>query len=276
MKVIAKEKMASVVTDKTGPSSVRIEVTLLDANDNNPTFIPNNIYNFLISSGLKQGDVVGQIHAIDPDQGGNGLVMYSAQKGVNSSDSFRIDPKTGQIVVNSPELRVGKYIIFAEASDRPANPSERRFSLAVITVEVKNLEAKGDKEDLPEFVGAPYEFWVGGNVDVGTSVGQLRVTDGPPDRKMVYDLLHSYTEGGAIFLVSEKLLLLCEVCFGFAVPFAVEESSGTITVVDELSKYDHDLYDFEAVATSDDDVSLVTNVTVHVVDLNENSNLLTK
>jgi len=50
------------------------------------------------------------------------------------------------------------------------------------------------------------------------------------------------------------------------VPFAVEEQSGTITVVDDISKFEHPLYDFEAVVTAGRDLTLVTNVTIHVVD----------
>lgn len=38
-----------------------------------------------------------------------------------------------------------------------------------------------------------------------------------------------------------------------------------ITVVDEMSRYDRLLYDFEAVVTDDADITLITNVTVHVV-----------
>jgi len=53
--------------------------------------------------------------------------------------------------------------------------------------------------------------------------------------------------------------------YRFAVPFAVEERSGTITVVSEMSQYDRTLYDFEAVANVTKDNVLVTNVTIHVV-----------
>lgn len=143
MKVYAKEKTPSVVTEKEDASSVNIEVTLLDANDNNPTFIPNNIYNFIISTDVKVGDVIGQIHAIDPDQGRNGLVGYSLQNTANSSTMFSVNSKTGQILVNSALVAVGKHLLFIEASDQPINPSERRFSLAVATIEVKQPGANG-------------------------------------------------------------------------------------------------------------------------------------
>lgn len=46
----------------------------------------------------------------------------------------------------------------------------------------------------PDFVNAPYEFWVGSDVPAGTSVGQVRVVSQNPD--VDYDLLHTYSEGG--------------------------------------------------------------------------------
>lgn len=65
MKVFAREKVPSMITDgkkKAMTSSVMVEVTLLDANDNNPTFLPSNLYEFRISSDSKIGDVVGQVN----------------------------------------------------------------------------------------------------------------------------------------------------------------------------------------------------------------------
>lgn len=54
----------------------------------------------------------------------------------------------------------------------------------------------GAVKGLPEFIGAPYEFWVGGNAEVGTSVGQIRVTDNPYQERLTFDLLHTYAKGG--------------------------------------------------------------------------------
>ncbi|KAJ8945983.1 hypothetical protein NQ318_017099 [Aromia moschata] len=277
MRVYAKEKAPSMVTSKLDASSVNIEVTLLDANDNNPTFIPNNLYDFMTTTNAQRGDLVGQLHAIDPDLGRNGLVTYTVQKAANSSTLFEVDPRTGQITVAIDVLEPGKHLLFVEASDQPINlsekksskenlllhiavgckTSEKRSSLAVVTVESK-MQAKimvvSGNKSRPDFLGAPYQFWVGSNVDVGTSVGQIRITDKDND-KILYDLLHSYHEG---------------------VPFAVEEKSGTITVVDELKKYNRQNYDFEAVVTNDKDMTLITNVTIHVVDPTDEKTVLMK
>ena len=51
----------------------------------------------------------------------------------------------------------------------------------------------------------------------------------------------------------------------------MEERSGVITVVDELKKFDRALYDFEALVTDEKDLTLVTNVTIHVVDPEDQS-----
>ncbi|KAK9754964.1 Cadherin domain [Popillia japonica] len=246
MRVYAKEKVPTVVTNTIGVSSVAVEITLLDANDNNPTFIPNNIYEFNVTTDTRVGDPVGQIHAIDPDLARNGMVIYTIKDAANTSAPFKIDPRTGRISITEAPLPIGRHLLFIEATDQPVNPSEKRVSLAVVTIDVK---APGHSDGLPDFIGAPYEFWVGGNVDVGTSVGQIRITEDHQQKKISYDLLHSYDEG---------------------VPFAVEEKSGTITVVDDLSKYDRILYDFEAVVTDENTIALVTNATIHVVDFDDN------
>ncbi|XP_075211152.1 cadherin 89D [Lycorma delicatula] len=243
MRVLAREKMPSVVTPPSD-SFVNVEVTLLDANDNNPMFVPSNIYEFIVPMDTPESTEIGKVEAIDPDLGRNGMVLYELQRSNMSgslSQLFSVNPQTGQITIIQSPLPLGRHALFVEASDQPVNPSERRFSLAVVTVEVNAMSKSGA---LPDFVGAPYEFWVGSDVSVGTSVGQIRVTEVSDSTKLIYDLLHSYPEG---------------------VPFAVEERSGTITVIDSMTKYERIIYDFEAVVTDEKSITLVTNVTIHVV-----------
>lgn len=47
----------------------------------------------------------------------------------------------------------------------------------------------------PRFERAPFEFWVGGEAGVGTSVGQVKVADIDP-RNIFFDMFHNYNEGG--------------------------------------------------------------------------------
>lgn len=63
---------------------------------------------------------------------------------------------------------------------------------------------------------------------------------------------------------------------GISVPFAVEERSGTITVVDEIEKYDRSTYDFEAIVTDERELMLITNVSIHVVHPDDDRGIFTK
>lgn len=73
MKVLAKEKVPNVVPNE-GDASVNIEVTLLDANDNNPTFIPTNLYDFMITTKAKKG-AVGRLADLRPETLSNFCVI---------------------------------------------------------------------------------------------------------------------------------------------------------------------------------------------------------
>ena len=103
-----------------------------------------------------------QVEAIDADADDNGLVNYviqHQQEGVRSGQSgktgrnvwlgplhnftakngdpdvpFSIHPRSGHVIVTDTPLTKKSYSLFVEASDQPANPSERRHSLAVVQV----------------------------------------------------------------------------------------------------------------------------------------------
>lgn len=142
----------------------------------------------------------------------------------------------------------------------------------------------------PEFIGSPYEFWVGSHVGVGTSVGHVKVNHLDP-KYTVYDLLHSYYEGGNYFFKEKRLLepgfepgliavetvaltILLTISITYyvfvPVPFAIEERTGVIAVVDDLSKYTRTSYEFEAYVT-DSRHTLTTNVSIHIVDPHESA-----
>lgn len=119
-------------------SFVTVEVTLLDANDNNPAFIPNNLYEFTVRFDADIGTEIGRVKAVDPDLGRNGIVLYDLQRTSNLTitSPFQVDAKTGVITLVESRLLEGRHALFIEASDQPANPSERRYSLAVVTIDV--------------------------------------------------------------------------------------------------------------------------------------------
>ncbi|XP_050737867.1 cadherin-89D-like [Eriocheir sinensis] len=226
-------------------SCAKVELNLLDANDNNPVFLPANQYAFTITENAKKGDVIGSVTAEDADEGKNGLVRYRIQSQVTTTNNPSSDTNAvGSVAVGEADgaltllqsVPPGQLTVLVEASDSPLNPSETRTSLAVVTISVKATHSWQ-----PRFEGAPFELWVGGDAPVGTSVGQVRVVDLPgPD--LLFDMFHGYQEG---------------------VPFAIEEESGIVSVVTPLRNYSRSLYEFEAVVTDGRD-SLATNLTIHV------------
>ncbi|XP_064090061.1 cadherin-89D-like isoform X2 [Macrobrachium nipponense] len=233
--------IANLPPEVKSSSCAKVELRLLDANDNNPVFLPSNQYKVTLQETMKVGEVVGKVTAEDLDEGGNGQIIYKIQSRAHSGHdtsggSIQVDRVTGNLTL-AAAYPPGQYTVFIEASDSPSNPSETRTSLAVVNIEVES----GPDPSQPRFIGAPFELWVGGDAPVGTSIGQVRVADmdGP---ELIFDMFHAYEEG---------------------VPFAIEETSGIVSVLKPLQEFSRQIYRFEAVVT-DGRNSLATNLTVHV------------
>lgn len=153
----------------TTDSIVAVEITLLDANDNSPTFELGNLYEFKVDVNSSVGHVVGRIKANDPDDGPNGKIIYEMKNRKETSVPFKLDARTGTLKV-SGKMLPGRVALFVEACDQPINLSEQRCSLAVLTLDIVNTV---DSSEI-KFMGAPYEFWISSNAPIGSSVGQVR------------------------------------------------------------------------------------------------------
>ncbi|XP_035391384.1 protocadherin beta-16-like isoform X11 [Electrophorus electricus] len=80
--------------------SVKIYVTVLDANDNAPVFT-QEVYRATVSENAAKGTKLITVSASDGDEGSNGRVAYYMSKTVDSlSDLFVIDRNSGEIVLN--------------------------------------------------------------------------------------------------------------------------------------------------------------------------------
>ncbi|KAG7266045.1 hypothetical protein CRUP_013774 [Coryphaenoides rupestris] len=78
-------------------STARIEITVLDANDNAPTF-SQAVYTASLVENSPKGALVTIVSASDRDHGSNGLVAYSISSSTDHIlDVFKIDENTGQI-----------------------------------------------------------------------------------------------------------------------------------------------------------------------------------
>uniref|UniRef100_A0A673L0R6 Cadherin domain-containing protein n=1 Tax=Sinocyclocheilus rhinocerous TaxID=307959 RepID=A0A673L0R6_9TELE len=103
---------------KTG--TIKINVIVLDANDNAPVF-SQSIYKASIPENFPKGSSVLRVSATDKDVGSNGDVTYSfSQSSERLSNLFQIDSSSGDIIVNG-QLdfeKSKKYELYVEATDK--------------------------------------------------------------------------------------------------------------------------------------------------------------
>ncbi|XP_063046161.1 protocadherin gamma-A11-like [Engraulis encrasicolus] len=82
--------------------TVKISVSVLDANDNAPVF-SEAVYRVSLAENITKGSTVLRVSASDKDIGANSDITYAfAQSSGKALDVFSIDSKTGDIVVNGP------------------------------------------------------------------------------------------------------------------------------------------------------------------------------
>ncbi|XP_060905083.1 protocadherin gamma-A11-like [Labrus mixtus] len=79
--------------------TVKIHVSVLDANDNAPVF-SQSVYKSSVSENISRGTVVAIVSAVDVDQGFNGNITYSfTHLEEDSSCPFTINPYTGEVTL---------------------------------------------------------------------------------------------------------------------------------------------------------------------------------
>ncbi|XP_040030874.2 protocadherin gamma-A12 isoform X33 [Gasterosteus aculeatus] len=99
---------------------VRINVVVLDANDNAPTF-SQSVYRLAVPENTSTGTVILTVSANDKDEGGNEKIVYSFSQHTDSALSlFNMDPQTGEITVvgQLDYEKVKHYEINIEAMDK--------------------------------------------------------------------------------------------------------------------------------------------------------------
>ena len=106
--------------------SVAVNITILDVNDNAPSF--DQSYKVVLPQNAEIGQSVVSVHATDKDSGSNGAVYYSLtsnnQTALNFANQyFQINPQTGLITVSkqlTPSLQT--LILTVTATDLGTPP----------------------------------------------------------------------------------------------------------------------------------------------------------
>ncbi|XP_064636197.1 protocadherin Fat 1-like isoform X4 [Lineus longissimus] len=225
-------------------STARLEVVLLDVNDNPPEF-ERSIYYASIREDLKIGNRVTTVYAMSKDIGINAEISYSIMGG-NEQSMFRVDTTTGVIyLVRSLDFETAReYFLTIQANDG-GTPS--------LSASTKvNINVTDFNDNAPKFVKPFYMKKVVENVRRGTEVIKVEASDA--DSKENGQLSYAIIAGN-----DEKL-------------FSVMEKDGTVKTTGILDREKNDKYILKIVAVDSGLKRLTSTVqlTVHVLDFNDN------
>lgn len=172
-------------TDGGGLSSVaRVRVSVVDINDNRPTFYPV-LYTVSLNTHSAPGTSVVKVTANDPDSGPNGRVTYKTAPGGGSA-FFTLNKDTGVISLSrslhGKANTVVSMVISAEDGGGLKAPADARVNISIV----------GGSVASPVFEQAHYFFTVPEDVLRGTSVGVVRAATRTGVSK---DILYSISSG---------------------------------------------------------------------------------
>ncbi|XP_075949847.1 protocadherin-15-like [Anarhichas minor] len=224
---------------------VTVSITVLDANDNTPTFA-NASYNVNLFTDMVPGETVLQLAAIDSDAGPNGQVSYRILAG--DQGHFLIGKSTGVITVApGVELTVGRsYALTVEGMDNGPAP-QRRSSITTVYIEV----LPPNNQSPPRFLRQQYNLEISEAMRTGATLLNLQAVDRERD-----PITYKIHRGDA---------------FGH---FALQQSSGYLVLDKPLDRESVDYYTL-VVTASDGHTDGTSTVTVSIVvtDVNDNDPL---
>jgi len=234
--IVAVDSVSPIMTSN---PSLQVNITIDDINDNVPQFIGNRM--FVIPSGLEEGVLVGNISATDADAGENARITYSIVS--SNLDAFTIESISGTLRTSSNyktvvPTDVTNLTVMVEvmAADNGVIPL---FSTFVFTFIIQHPIT---------FTSRTYAFKVVENNSPLESVGSVSASS-PALASFYYRIKKS---------TGDK--------------FAINRSTGEITVQESLDREATPIYEFTvaAVYSSHPDLSSTTVVKIKVMDVNDN------
>ncbi|KAL6101355.1 cdh23 [Pungitius sinensis] len=154
-------------------STSTLTVTILDVNDETPTFNPR-VYNVSLKENVPRDHIVARLSCSDNDAGLNAELSYFITGG-NQDGKFSVGFRDGVVrtVVGLDRETQEAYTLVVEAIDNgPAG--SRRTGTATVFVEVQDVN-----DNRPIFLQNSYETSILESVPKGTSILQVGNTPGP-------------------------------------------------------------------------------------------------
>uniref|UniRef100_UPI003AAE43FE cadherin-23 isoform X1 n=1 Tax=Centroberyx gerrardi TaxID=166262 RepID=UPI003AAE43FE len=152
-------------------STSTLTITVLDVNDETPTFFPL-VYNVSLQESVPREHTVANLNCSDNDAGLNAELSYFITGG-NQDGKFSVGFRDGVVrtVVGLDRETQAAYTLVIEAIDNgPAG--SRRTGTATVFVEVRDVN-----DNRPIFLQNSYETSILESVPQGTSILQVQATD---------------------------------------------------------------------------------------------------
>ncbi|XP_052364228.1 protocadherin alpha-2-like isoform X24 [Oncorhynchus keta] len=230
----------------------RIEVNIIDVNDNSPSFL-ERYHTFNISESSSPGERYPLPIANDADTGSNSVKSYK----LSPNEHFSLD------VQNGGEQSVSAELVLQKALDREKQPviqltltavdggKPPRSGTSQIIVHVIDVN-----DNSPTFSKSLYKVRINENVSLGTQLLKLEATD--LDEGPNADILYSFMKRGNV---------------NYADMFSIDSQSGEITVKANLDHEENAAYELRVQATDQGPSarSGYSKVLVEVTDINDNA-----
>ncbi|KAM4702929.1 cadherin-23 [Rhinophrynus dorsalis] len=240
-------------------STARLVVTILDANDNRPTFDSTNVIVHLRENSPPGFSIV-QVMARDADSGPNQELSYRIESG--AQDRFLIDSTTGVIrVANVTVDREEKdaYRLMVVAIDHGTTPLSGSTTVSILIDDVNDCP--------PEFINPIQTVSVLESAEVGTVIANVAAIDRDLNPRLEYYITEILATDDTNSLVPNQ-----------QGAFYIDFKTGAVMVKSSLNR--------ELVATYDISISVYDNasevvdqtvsapnakLTVNVLDVNDNT-----
>ncbi|XP_019645842.1 PREDICTED: protocadherin Fat 4-like [Branchiostoma belcheri] len=226
-------------------NSTYVEITVIDSNDNYPTFSPT-VYSATVPEDEAVATTIVSVTVTDADIGTNADITYTITAG-NSESKFNILTNGAVVLADTLNYEsTTQYTLTITATDA-GNPPLSSDAIVSVTVGAVN-------EFAPVFAQDPYAASVNENATIGTVVTTVNATDDDAGSQGL--VLYSIVAGN-----SER-------------KWVIDEESGNISIATTLDRETTDTYELTVRAYDSYGVLPFNftdvNVTITVLDINDN------